>query len=135
MTSPATQTGLTVRTFLLGGGSTEEETAEIRRFLSEHDVVSKCGGDLKRLTKQGREAAEEQLASVTAGLLDLDLGDLLSYGWRTRERLVEAARQTRRTRSCPARCAPDHLGPRAHHRAADRRDEGAYLPVPADRDL
>jgi hypothetical protein len=93
MTSAATQTGLTVRTFLLGSGS--DDAAKIQQLLSEHDVVSRCGGDLTRLTQQGREAAEEQLASVTAGLLDLDLGDLLIGGWRTRERLIEAARQTR----------------------------------------
>jgi hypothetical protein len=94
MTPATTQTGLTVRTFLLGSGA-EDDTTKIQQLLSEHDVVSRCGGDLTRLTRQGREAAEEQLASVTAGLLDLDLGDLLIYGWRTRERLVKAARQTR----------------------------------------
>jgi hypothetical protein len=94
MTSAATQTGLTVRSFLLGGGS-EDDTAKIRQLLSERQIVSRCGGNLTRLTQHGREAAEEQLASVTAGLLDLDLGDLLIYGWRTRERLVKAARQTR----------------------------------------
>ena len=94
MTSAATQTGLTVRTFLLGGTS-EDDTTKIRQLLSEHHVVSRAGGNLTKLTKQGRDAAEEQLASVTAGLLDLDLGDLLIYGWRTRERLVRAARQTR----------------------------------------
>ena len=94
MTSAATQTGLTVRTFLLGGTS-EDDTTKIRQLLSEHHVVSRAGGNLTKLTQQGRDAAEEQLASVTAGLLDLDLGDLLIYGWRTRERLVRAARQTR----------------------------------------
>jgi hypothetical protein len=94
MTSEATQTGLTVRTFLLGGGS-EDDTTKIRQLLSEHHVVSRCGGNLTKLTQQGHDAAEEQLASVTAGLLDLDLGDLLIYGWRTHERLVRAARQTR----------------------------------------
>ena len=94
MTSATTQTGLTVRTFLLGSGS-EDDTTRIRQLLSENDVVGRCGGDLTRLTQQGREAAEDQLASVTAGLLDLDLGDLLIYGWRTRERLVKAARETR----------------------------------------
>jgi hypothetical protein len=94
MTSATTQTGPTVRTFLLGSGP-EDDTTRIRQLLSENDVVGRCGGDLMRLTQQGREAAEEQLASVTAGLLDLDLGDLLIYGWRTGERLVKAARQTR----------------------------------------
>lgn len=94
MTSPATQNGLTVRTFLLGSGP-EDGTTRIQRLLSDNNVVGRCGGDLTRLTQQGRQAAEEQLASVTAGLLDLDLGDLLIYGWRTRERLILAAWQTR----------------------------------------
>jgi hypothetical protein len=94
MTSETTQTGLTVRTFLLGSGP-EDDTTRIRQLLSENDVVGSCGKDLMRLTEQGRQAAEEQLASVTAGLLDLDLGDLLIYGWRTRERLLKAARETR----------------------------------------
>jgi hypothetical protein len=93
MTSATTQTGLSVRTFLLGSGP-EDDTARIRQLLSENDVVGRYGRDLTRLTQQGREAAEEQLASVTAGLLDLDLGDMLIYGWRTRERLVKAARET-----------------------------------------
>ena len=95
MTSATTQTGLTVRTFLLGSGP-EDDTTRIRQLLSENDVVSKCGGDLTRLTRQGREAAEERLASVTAGLLDLDLGDLLIYGWRMCQRLIAAARQTQK---------------------------------------
>jgi len=94
MTSATMQTGLTVRTFLLGSRP-GDETTKIRQLLSENNVVSRCGGDLTRLTQQGRQATEEQLASVTAGLLDLDLGDLLIYGWRTRERLLAAARQTR----------------------------------------
>jgi hypothetical protein len=94
MTSATTQTGPSVRTFLLGSGS-EDDTTRIRRLLSEHDIVSRCGGGLGRLTRQGREAVEEQLAAATTGLLDLDLGDLVIYGWRTRERLLRAARQTR----------------------------------------
>jgi len=42
VTSPTAQTGLTVRTFVLGSGS-EDDTTKIRQLLSEHDVVSKPG--------------------------------------------------------------------------------------------
>src|ERR1700761_4533416 len=91
---PAEPAGLTVRTFLLGSGP-EDDEARIRHLLAEHDVVAGAGGDLTRLTDQGRAAVEEQLAAGAAGLLDLDLGDLLIYGWRTSERVLEAARQTR----------------------------------------
>jgi len=96
MTLATTQTGLSIRTFLLGSGP-EDDTTRIQHVLSENDVVGRCGRDLTRLTRQGRQAAEEQLASVTAGLLDLDLGDVLIYAWRTGERLVKAARETRQT--------------------------------------
>ncbi len=94
MTSATAHTGLTVRTFLLGSGP-EDDTTRIRQLLSGNDIVGRCGKELTRLTQQGREAAEEQLASVTTDLLDLDLGDLLIYGWRTHERLLKAARETR----------------------------------------
>jgi hypothetical protein len=93
MTTAPGNAGLTMRTVLLGSGPDDED--KVRQLLSERDVIGKCGGDLSRLSQQGREAAEEQLASVTAALLDLDLGDVLIWGWRSRERLLDAARQTR----------------------------------------
>src|SRR5215813_573695 len=96
MTSAAAQAGLTARTFLLGSGQ-GDDSAKIQRLMSQHDLFSTVGGDLSRMTRQGREAAEEGLASATAGLLDVDLGDLAIYGWRTHESLVEAARRTVRT--------------------------------------
>jgi len=95
MTTATTQTGLTVRTFLLGSG-TEDDVAALRHALSEHGVVSQCGGELARLTPEARQAADDALASVTAGLLDIDLGDVLIYGWRTHDRLVSAAKETMR---------------------------------------
>jgi len=66
----------------------------MRHRLSEHDLLGAVGSDLSRLTQLGREAAEEQLASATASLLNLDLGDLLIYAWRIHHRLIEAANRT-----------------------------------------
>jgi hypothetical protein len=109
MTTATTQTGLTARTFLLGGG-TEDDVAVLRHALSEHGVISQCGGELTRLVPEARQAADDALASVTAGLLDLDLGDVLIYGWRTHDRLVNAAKQTMRT---PGRQEVVQLG--SHH--------------------
>jgi hypothetical protein len=79
--SATTQADLTVRTFLLGG-TPEDDTAAIGQLLSEHDVVGSAGGDLTQLARLGREAAEEQPASVTTDLLNLDLGDLLAAARR-----------------------------------------------------
>ena len=94
MTTTATiQTDLTARTLLLGSGI-EDDVAVLRNALSEHGVVSECGGELARLLPEARHAADDTLASVTAGLLNIDLGDVLIYSWRTHDRLVKAARDT-----------------------------------------
>jgi hypothetical protein len=93
MTTATTETDLTARTLLLGSG-VEDDLRVLRKALSENGVVRNCGGDLARLVPQAREAADDTLASVTAGLLNIDLGDVLIYGWRTHDRLVKAARDT-----------------------------------------
>jgi hypothetical protein len=94
MTSDTIQAGLTARNLLLGG--LEDDTAALRQALSEHNVLDAVGGKLSRLTGDGREAANEALASTAADLLDVDLGDVLIYAWRTLERLADAARATLR---------------------------------------
>ena len=95
MTSDTVQAGLTARNLLLGSGL-ENDAAALRRALSGHNVLDAVGGKLSRLTGDGREAANDALASAAAGLLDLDLGDVLIYAWRTQERLADAARETLR---------------------------------------
>ena len=95
MTTVRMQTGLTARTFLLGNGTVDDVSA-LRHALSDHDILSQSGGDLARLVPEARQAADDALASVTAGLLDIDLGDVLIYGWRMHDRLAKAARQTMR---------------------------------------
>ena len=95
MTSDTIQAGLTARNLLLGSGL-EDDTAALRQALSEHNVLDAVGGKLSRLTGEGREAANDALAATAAGLLDVDLGDVLIYAWRTQERLADAARETLR---------------------------------------
>jgi hypothetical protein len=95
MTSDTVQAGLTARNLLLGSGL-EDDTVALRQALSEHNVLDAAGGKLSRLTGDGREAANDALASAAAGLLDLDLGDVLIYAWRIQERLADAARETLR---------------------------------------
>jgi len=138
MTAATTQTGLTVRTFLLGS-ETEDDCAVLRHALSEHDILSQCGGELAGLVPKARQAADDTLASVTAGLLDIDLGDVLIYGWRTHDRLVKAARQTMRV---PGRQEVVQLGShqftwtkKSDDRPTGRWRPGAYFPFPADDSL
>jgi hypothetical protein len=95
MTSDAMHADLTARNLLLGSGL-QDGTAALRQALSEHNVLDAVGGKLSRLTGDGREAAHDALASAAADLLDLDLGDVLIYAWRTQERLADAAGKTLR---------------------------------------
>jgi hypothetical protein len=95
MTTGTAEADLTARVLLLGG-NTDPDLNKLRRALSDHGVLKKVGGELAHLTPQAREAANGTLASVTAGLLDFDLGDALISGWRTHERLIHAAEETQR---------------------------------------
>jgi hypothetical protein len=97
MTAPTVQNILTVRTFLFGSGGSEDDLTMLQRSLSEHGIVDSCRRELGELTQDGREAADEAVASVTGALLDVDLGDLLIYGWRMHQRLVNAAKETLRS--------------------------------------
>jgi hypothetical protein len=96
MTTGMEEAGLTARVLLLGSNS-DDDLEKLRRALSEHGAVSKVGGELSRLRPQARDAANDTLASVTAGLLDVDLGDAFIYGLRTHQSLVRAAEETQRT--------------------------------------
>lgn len=93
MTSGIIQAGLTARSLLLGD---EPAPAALRQALSGHHVLDEVGGSLSRLTADGREAADDALASAAEDLLDLDVGDVLIYAWRTQERLADAASKTLR---------------------------------------
>ena len=93
MTSGTIQAGLTAQNLLLGD---EPGPAALRQALSAHNVLDAAGGKLSRLTADGREAANDALASATESLLDLDIGDVLIYAWRTQKRLADAARETQR---------------------------------------
>jgi len=95
MTTGIAQAGLTARVLLLGSAS-DADLEKLQRALSDHGAVSKVGGKLSKLRPQAVEAATETLASVTAGLLDVDLGDALINGLRTHQSLVRAAEETMR---------------------------------------
>jgi hypothetical protein len=95
MTTDTPQAGLTARVLLLGS-NTDADLKKLRTALSDHGAVSKVGGELARLSPPAREAAYDTLASVTAGLLDVDLGDAFVFGLRTYQSLVQAAEETLR---------------------------------------
>jgi hypothetical protein len=57
-------------------------------------VVGKLGGLLGHVSPGGRVSIERELAGALAGLLDLDVGDMLVAGWRHHRALVAAAHAT-----------------------------------------
>lgn len=95
MTSTINSNGLTARTFLFGNGS-EHETVALRRSFAEHGVTGAYGREFKNLNHAAQEAAGDAFSSVTASLLDVDLGVMAVAGWRIHQRLVNAAKETLR---------------------------------------
>jgi len=81
----------TARAFLLAGQDTTEVLTEA---LDRRGVTSAFGEALGGLSRAGRQAAGAQVASVTGGLLDIDLDDMLLAGWRKHVDLTAAACRT-----------------------------------------
>jgi hypothetical protein len=79
----------TVRELLFGRGADTPE-AIARRLAAEQ----KLDHALKSLKKTTREIAIREIADTTAGLLDVNLVDILIGEWRKREELITAARHT-----------------------------------------
>jgi hypothetical protein len=77
---------VTVRTMLFGQGAVAA--------LAEGPSAGQVRAALRDLPEATRDAALRELSAVGAGLLDLDLGDLLVMGWRKYSALTEAARRT-----------------------------------------
>jgi hypothetical protein len=93
-TAPTTQptSTLTASVFLFGEG--DEGVQALARALDEQGVVASLRTVLTKLSGPGLRAVGDQVAVVAHGLLDIDLGDLLSAGWRRFDDLVDAARRT-----------------------------------------
>jgi hypothetical protein len=94
MTTAATTqpTSLSASVFLFGDG--EEGVAAIAKALDDEGVVASLRSVLTKLSGPGLRAVGDQIATVTQGLLDIDLGDLLTAGWQRFDDLVDAARRT-----------------------------------------
>lgn len=84
--------GLSIRTLLLGDD--QGDFSALQNALSGHGVLQTCGKALSGLTGEAAHAVEKELASVTANLTDIDLGDVLLGGWRLQQRVRQAAEAT-----------------------------------------
>jgi hypothetical protein len=93
MTTTSPTRPLTTAAFLFG--EAEEGLDGLAQALDQHDVLDKLDTALWRVTQAGREAADREVATVTHGLFDLDLGDLLVAGWRKHAAFTTAFERTR----------------------------------------
>jgi hypothetical protein len=119
---------VTARAFLLGGTGGDDDAQLISRALAEQNAVSSWGLALARLSGSAQGAVRDEVAASAAGVLDLDLGDVLIAGWRKHRDLVEAARQTA---AAPAESTVvpllSHRVTSAHHPAVEVLVDGVRI--------
>lgn len=92
MSTATATTPISASVFLFGDG--EEGISALAGSLDEQGVLGSLGSALTKLSGAGMQAVGEQVATVAHGLLDLDLGDLLTHGWQRFDDLTDAARRT-----------------------------------------
>jgi hypothetical protein len=94
MTTTAIATQPLSAALFLFGDDQEDSVDALAHTLDEHGVVGSLGEGVKRLSGAGRQAANDQVAAVAHGLLDLDLGGLMIAAWGKWADLTAAARRT-----------------------------------------
>jgi hypothetical protein len=93
--SPATLTrSLTARSFLFDDTSGADTAEALNRSLGEHGVARTAIHGVGRLSGSALQAVDREIGTVTDGLLDLDIGDMLVSGWRKYAALTKAAHST-----------------------------------------
>ena len=82
----------TASAFLFGA---DQDTGQaLAQALDDQGVLASTDVALGLVTQAARKAAEDQVAVVADGLLDLDLGDMVIAGWRKHRELAAAAEHT-----------------------------------------
>jgi len=93
MTTTIPTQPLTAAAFLFG--DTKEDSVDaLAHALHEHGVLGSLGEGVTKLSRAGRNAANDQIATVAHGLLDLDLGGLVIAAWGKYADLTTAAKRT-----------------------------------------
>lgn len=95
MTTVATTQPLRTSEFLFGAD--QKGIKALTAVLTKAGVIGAATATLTSLSRVGRGAVGSQIATVAQGLLDLDIGEIVSEGWRRMEDLTEAARRSMET--------------------------------------
>jgi hypothetical protein len=89
--TPVSTTSFTVSELLFPGAGAADE---IQRLLGERGLLEPTVGSRKRVRSGLVRAASAEVGSVAAGLLDMDLVDVLVSGWKKYGALFSAAEET-----------------------------------------
>jgi hypothetical protein len=92
MTTDATTQPLRTSEFLFGAD--QKGIKALTAVLTKAGVIGAATATLTSLSRVGRGAVGSQIATVAQGLLDLDIGEIVSEGWRRMDELTEAARRS-----------------------------------------
>ncbi len=92
MTTAVTTQPFTAAAFLFG--DSQDSSAALAQALVEKGVVGSLGAAVQNLTRAGRGAVGNQIASVAHGLVDLDLDNIVIGGWRKYADMMAAAKRT-----------------------------------------
>jgi hypothetical protein len=87
-----TETPLTANVLLFGAGAQRAEA--LGQAISEHDSTRNALRSIRRLSGSAAVMVDREVATAMAGLLELDLGDVLIAAWQKHAKLTEAARRT-----------------------------------------
>ena len=85
-------TPLTAGELLFGTGSQPAEA--LGQAISERHATHTALRRVRRLSSSAAGLVDREVATVTDGLLDLDVGDVLIAAWQRHAKLTEAARRT-----------------------------------------
>lgn len=85
---------LSIRAILFEDESGSDAVEAVSRSLDERDVAKPAADGLRHLSGSAIAAVNREIATVVAGVLDLNLTGLLVSGWRKYRDLVSAAERT-----------------------------------------
>lgn len=94
MTSNITYPRVSAGAFLFDNGSGTDTADAIGRAIDEHGVAKASFRGIRKLTGSALETVDKEIGTVTDGMLDMDLGDILVSGWRKYTTLIQSARRT-----------------------------------------
>jgi hypothetical protein len=92
MTTAGTERPLTAADLLFG--SSQDASQALTREIMSASRAQNLGHALKHLPRVTREAAAREATSAAAGLMKVNLIDVLAAGWREHREVIAAARRT-----------------------------------------